>query len=230
MHDKICAGGADKMAGWKVALTLPHQYEPLKLSGPVFAGIYQSGVRQSGAAFEHGLAASSPASSPSWWRACRRTRRPARAYTADSIRGHVANLYCGMELVDNRYADVTKMTGPGRIADDVLQAACVDRHRDQGLAEARLPQPQGPLAARRQGARPRARQRRDGQRPDLARLARQQAHQARQDAEGGRRHPDRLGPSAGVPARHRAWPGPSSRGWAGRRSRSGRPSPPCGDG
>ena len=30
-----------------------------------------------------------------------------------------------MELVDNRYADVTKMTGPARIADDVLQAACV---------------------------------------------------------------------------------------------------------
>ncbi|MBW8857229.1 MAG: hypothetical protein JF604_23530, partial [Bradyrhizobium sp.] len=47
------------------------------------------------------------------------------AYTADSIRGHVANVYCGMELVDNRYVDVTKMTGPGRIADNVLQAACV---------------------------------------------------------------------------------------------------------
>ena len=30
-----------------------------------------------------------------------------------------------MEVVDNRYVDVTKMSGPGRIADDVLQAACV---------------------------------------------------------------------------------------------------------
>jgi 2-keto-4-pentenoate hydratase len=30
-----------------------------------------------------------------------------------------------MELVDNRYSDVTKVSGPGRIADDVLQAACV---------------------------------------------------------------------------------------------------------
>src|SRR3954466_15045910 len=54
VHDKVCAGGADKVAGWKVALTLPHQYEPLKLSGPVFACIYQSGIRQSGAAFEKG--------------------------------------------------------------------------------------------------------------------------------------------------------------------------------
>ena len=30
-----------------------------------------------------------------------------------------------MELVDNRYADVTKMGGPARIADNVLQAALV---------------------------------------------------------------------------------------------------------
>src|SRR6478736_2897577 len=54
VHDKLCAGGADRMAGWKVALTLPVQYEPMKLSGPVFAGIYQSGVRQSGGALDKG--------------------------------------------------------------------------------------------------------------------------------------------------------------------------------
>ena len=53
VHDRMAAGG-DRIAGWKVALTLPHQYEPLKLSGPVFAGIYQSGLRQSGAQFEKG--------------------------------------------------------------------------------------------------------------------------------------------------------------------------------
>ena len=46
-------------------------------------------------------------------------------YTAESIRGHVASLYCGMELVDNRYVDVAKVGGPGRIADNVLQAALV---------------------------------------------------------------------------------------------------------
>ena len=52
VHDKICAGGADKVAGWKIALTLPHQYEPLKLSGPVFACIYGSGVKPSGVAYD----------------------------------------------------------------------------------------------------------------------------------------------------------------------------------
>ena len=28
VHDKICAGGADRVAGWKVALTLPHSTAP----------------------------------------------------------------------------------------------------------------------------------------------------------------------------------------------------------
>ncbi len=125
VHDKLTAGGADKMAGWKVALTLPAQYEPLRLSGPVFAGIYASGIRQSGASFESGWPIK-PGIEPELVARMSKDAPVASApYTADSIRAYVANLYCGMELVDNRYADVTKMTGPARIADDVLQAACV---------------------------------------------------------------------------------------------------------
>src|SRR5882757_10247246 len=54
VHDRLTSNGQDRLAGWKVALTLPSQYEPLKLSGPVFAGIYQSGVRPSGTVFEKG--------------------------------------------------------------------------------------------------------------------------------------------------------------------------------
>jgi 2-oxo-3-hexenedioate decarboxylase/2-keto-4-pentenoate hydratase len=124
VHDKLCAGGADKIAGWKIALTLPHQYEPLKLSGPVFAGIYQSGLRQSGAAFDKGW----PIKAGIEPELVARIAKDAPAgtqYTAQSIGGHIANLYCGMELVDNRYVDASKVGGPGRIADNVLQAALV---------------------------------------------------------------------------------------------------------
>src|SRR5215831_17122782 len=124
VHDKLCAGGADRIAGWKVALTLPHQYEPLKLSGPVFAGIYQSGLRQSGAAFEKGWPLK-PSIEPELVARISKDAPAGSPYTADSIRGHVANLYCGMELVDNRYIDVSKASGPARIADNVLQAALV---------------------------------------------------------------------------------------------------------
>jgi 2-oxo-3-hexenedioate decarboxylase/2-keto-4-pentenoate hydratase len=125
VHDKICAGGADTVAGWKVALTLPHQYEPLKLSGPVFACIYRSGIKPSGAAYEKGYPIKPGIEPELVARMAKDAPTSATAYTADSIRAYVANLYCGMELVDNRYADVGKMTGPGRIADNVLQAACV---------------------------------------------------------------------------------------------------------
>ena len=123
VHDKLCAGGADKIAGWKVALTLPHQYEPLKLSGPVFAAIYQSGLRQSGAVFEKGWPLKSGIEPELVARISKDAPAGSRPYAADTIGGHVANLYCGMELVDNRYVDVTKMSGPARIADNVLQAA-----------------------------------------------------------------------------------------------------------
>lgn len=123
VHDKIEAAG-DTFAGWKVALTLPAQYEPLKLSGPVFAGLFKSGLRRSGAVFEPGYPLK-PGIEPELVARMGKDAGPGTTYTADSIKDHVANLYCGMELVDNRYADVTRMTGPARIADDVLQAACV---------------------------------------------------------------------------------------------------------
>jgi 2-keto-4-pentenoate hydratase len=124
VHDRFGAEG-DPIAGWKVALTLPVQYEPLKLSGPVFAGIYRSGLRQSGAAFEPGWPIKPGIEPELVARIGRDAPAGAAPYTADGIRAHVANLYCGMELVDNRYADVTKMGGPARIADNVLQAALV---------------------------------------------------------------------------------------------------------
>lgn len=125
VHDKICAAGADKVAGWKVALTLPHQYEPLKLSGPVFACIYESGIRQSGAVFEKGYPLKPGIEPELVARIAKDAPKGSAPYTADSVRDHVANLHCGMELVDNRYADAGKMSGPARIADNVLQAACV---------------------------------------------------------------------------------------------------------
>ena len=104
-----------------------------------------------------------------------------------------------MELVENRYPDVTKLSGPGRIADNVLQAACVIGTEIKDWQKLDFPNLKGrsTLDDKEIGSGP-------GSavmgRADLARLARQQADLARQAPEGRRRHPDRLGPSAGVPA------------------------------
>ena len=124
VHDRFAAEG-DPVVGWKVALSVPAQYEPLKLSGPVFAAIYKSGLRQSGAVFEAGWPIKPGIEPELVARIAKDAPAGGTPYTADSIRAFIANLYCGMEVVDNRYADVTKMGGPARIADNVLQAALV---------------------------------------------------------------------------------------------------------
>jgi 2-keto-4-pentenoate hydratase len=97
----------------------------MKLSGPVFAGIYQSGVRQSGAVFEKGWPLKAGIECEMVARMSKDVTAGSTAYTAETIKPFVANFYCGAEVVENRYADVTKVSGPGRIADDVLQAACI---------------------------------------------------------------------------------------------------------
>ena len=125
VHDRLTADGKDQMAGWKVALTLPSQYEPMKLSGPVFAGIYKSGVRPSGTVFEKGWPIKAGIECEMVAKMSKDVAKGGAAYTADTIKPFVAGFYCGAEVVENRYADVTKVSGPGRIADDVLQAACI---------------------------------------------------------------------------------------------------------
>jgi 2-keto-4-pentenoate hydratase len=125
VHDRLTAGGRDRLAGWKVALTLPSQYEPMKLSGPVFAGIYQSGVKPTGTVFEKGWPLRAGIECEMVARMAKDVTKGSGAYTAETIKPFVAAFHCGAEVVENRYGDASKVSGPGRIADDVLQAACI---------------------------------------------------------------------------------------------------------
>ena len=125
VHDRLTGKGQNPLAGWKVAFAVPAQYEPLKLSGPAFAGIYQDGIRQSGEVFEPGWPIKAGVECEMVARIARDVTATGTSYTADNIKPYVAHLYCGMEVVENRYGDVSKLGGPGRIADDVLQAACI---------------------------------------------------------------------------------------------------------
>jgi 2-keto-4-pentenoate hydratase len=125
VHDRLTGNGQDRIAGWKVALTLPQQYEPLKLSGPVFAGIYQSGVKPSGTVFEKGWPLKAGIECEMVARLAKDVTAGNQPYTAETIKPYVSGFFCGAEVVENRYTDVAKVSGPGRIADDVLQAACI---------------------------------------------------------------------------------------------------------
>src|SRR5258708_27547213 len=96
VHDRFAAEG-DPIAGWKVALTLPMQYEPLKLSGPVFAGIYQSGVRQSGAVFEKGWPIKARIECEMVARMAKNVTARHTPYTAETIKPFARNLHFGAE-------------------------------------------------------------------------------------------------------------------------------------
>ncbi len=125
VHDRLTASGADRIAGWKVAATLPAQYQPIGLSGPAFAGIYQSGIKASGVSFPKGSLLKYGIECEVVARIARTVPANATAYDRESIKPFIGALYCGMEVVDNRFADVSKADGKSRIADEFLQGACI---------------------------------------------------------------------------------------------------------
>jgi 2-oxo-3-hexenedioate decarboxylase/2-keto-4-pentenoate hydratase len=125
VHDRLTGNGQDRIAGWKAGLCLPHQYEPMKLSGPVFAGIYQSGVRPSGTVFEKGWPLKPGIECEMVARLAKDVTAGDQPYTAETIKPHVSGFFCGAEVLENRYTDFAKVSGPGPIADDFLQAACI---------------------------------------------------------------------------------------------------------
>jgi len=125
VHDRMTGDGANRLAGWKVAFAVPAQYQPLGLSGPAFAGMYQSAIRQTGEVFEKGWPIKAGIECEVVVRMARDATAGGSEYTAGTIKPYIGAMFCGMEVVENRYGDVSKLGGPGRIADDVLNAACV---------------------------------------------------------------------------------------------------------
>ncbi|HEX2888273.1 2-keto-4-pentenoate hydratase [Vineibacter terrae] len=125
VHERLTAAGADRIAGWKVAATLPAQYQPIGLSGPAFAGIYQSGIKLSGATFPKGSLRKYGIECEVVARIAREVPAQGARYDAESIKPFIGGLFCGMEVVENRFADVAKADGKCRIADEFLQAACI---------------------------------------------------------------------------------------------------------
>lgn len=125
VHARLTASGGDRIAGWKVAATLPAQYQPIGLSGPAFAGVYQSGVKPSGAVFPKGALRKYGVECEVVARIGRDVAAGGAPYDRESIKPFIDALFCGMEVVENRFADIAKADGKCRIADEFLQAACI---------------------------------------------------------------------------------------------------------
>ena len=148
VHDRLTGDGKDRLAGWKVALTLPTQYEPLKLSGPVFAGIYQSGVRQSGAVFEKGWPIKAGIE-------CEMVARMAKDVTAGSTPTppRRSSLSSPTSIAAPKWSRTATRRHQGERPRPHRRRRAAGglhrRHRDQGLADARLRRRKRPLRCSR---------------------------------------------------------------------------------
>jgi 2-oxo-3-hexenedioate decarboxylase/2-keto-4-pentenoate hydratase len=125
LHRRLTAAGRDAMAGWKVAVAVPAQYQPMGLGGPALAGVLKSALVRSPASFAAGYPLKAGVECEVAVRMAIDAPRSAGPYTAANIVPLIGAVMPAMEVVDNRYANLPEMKGPARIADDFLQAACV---------------------------------------------------------------------------------------------------------
>jgi len=125
VHERLTSSGADALAGWKVAVAVPALYQPIGLSGPALAGIYKSGIRQSGVSFPAGFFLKVGIECEVVAKIAKDAPPRATPWDAESIREVIGSLHCGMEVVENRHADLGKLDGKGRVCDEFLQGACV---------------------------------------------------------------------------------------------------------
>ena len=123
-HEEVVKSG-DSFAGWKVAASIPAQYQPIGLTGPALGGLFKSGMVKSGTRFPAGWPIKPGVECEIAMRLTIDAKPMAHPYTAQSIRPLVAAIMQAMEVVDNRYSNLPQLNGLNRIADDFLQHACV---------------------------------------------------------------------------------------------------------
>ncbi|MDQ2801970.1 MAG: fumarylacetoacetate hydrolase family protein, partial [Pseudomonadota bacterium] len=115
--------GADPPAGFKIGATARRMQEYLGLTGPAAGFIAPGGIHASGAALRF---ADFTRLGVECELAVRLARDlPPRDCTADEAAASVGELMAGIELVENRYGDLSALGTPALIADQVFHAAAV---------------------------------------------------------------------------------------------------------
>ncbi len=115
--------GEDPPAGFKIGATARTMQDYLGLSGPAAGFIASSGLHASGAALRH---ADFTRPGVECELAVRLARDlPPGPCTRDQAAEAVGEVMAGIELVENRYGDLTTLGTPALIADRVFHAAAV---------------------------------------------------------------------------------------------------------
>jgi 2-oxo-3-hexenedioate decarboxylase/2-keto-4-pentenoate hydratase len=125
LHERLSAAGLGRVAGFKIGCTTPVMQAFLNIPNPCAGGVFERTVHRSPAVIRHAdfvrvgveceivarLAADLPAR--------------AQPYTREDVASAVAAIMPGMEIVDARYVDYTRLDTPTLIADDFFDAGVV---------------------------------------------------------------------------------------------------------
>lgn len=125
VHAYLSAHGLGPVSGHKIGCTTPVMQAFLKIPNPCAGGVFGNTVRRSPARIPHGDFVRVGVE-------CEIVARlgqdlpPAKVpYGRASVATAVAAVMAGMEIVDARYVDYTRLDTPTLIADDFFDAGCV---------------------------------------------------------------------------------------------------------
>ena len=125
LHGRLSAAGLGRVSGFKIGCTTPVMQAFLNIPNPCAGGVFEHTVHHSPAAMRH-------ADFVRVGVECEIVARlgadlPARAqpYSLEDVAAAVAAIMPGMEIVDARYVDYSRLDTPTLIADDFFDAGVV---------------------------------------------------------------------------------------------------------
>jgi 2-oxo-3-hexenedioate decarboxylase/2-keto-4-pentenoate hydratase len=125
VHRQLCARGIGPVSGHKIGCTTAVMQAFLQIDHPCAGGVFKRTVHRSPAVIRHDRFVRVGVECEIVVRLGRDLPPRAAPYTRADVAGAVAACMAGMELVDARYVDYTKLDTPTLIADDFFDAGCV---------------------------------------------------------------------------------------------------------
>jgi len=125
VHRQLSARGLGAVAGHKIGCTTSVMQAFLKIDHPCAGGVFERTVYRSPAAVRHDGFVRVGVECEIVVRLGRDLLPRAAPYTRDEVGEAVAACMAGMEIVDARYVDYSRLDTPTLIADDFFDAGCV---------------------------------------------------------------------------------------------------------
>lgn len=125
LHRQLTARGLGEVAGHKIGCTTPVMQAYLKIEHPCAGGVFEQTVHRSPAVVPHDKFVRVGVECEIVVRLGRDLPPRLEPYSRAEVADAVVACMAGMEIVDARYVDYSKLDTPTLIADDFFDAGCV---------------------------------------------------------------------------------------------------------